>query len=345
MTTELLGRYKRWMEVERDNSETTIETMIAYTKDFLEWLEKRNQSVDMITQDVVNDYLIYCRKKYSHNSLVPITANLRKFLKYFMRKAVDVKIAKTVPPDRDKTPLTKKEIEAIFMEASGDILSEAILKTLYYTGIRISELINLDIEDVDFHRLQITIKHGKGNRSRTVNITSNCAVALQRWLKIRPKPKKGHEAALFISSRKMRISKIVVTNAIKKCASLAGITKQIYPHKFRISMITHMAESGCTVNEIQAQSGHRKVSVLLEYVQHSSERIKKAYERVFEKHDIPVENNVELQPKTENEEYYKKIAFEKYLNGELDLKTLNSMLHAFDGDKDLGKKQRDISYG
>jgi site-specific recombinase XerD len=343
MTTELLEKYKRWLEVERENNDKTVRMMVRFTNDFIGWLSNQGLSLDDINQEAINEYIGRCKKEYSQNSLVPITSNLRKFLVYFLKKEVNVKVARTVSPDRDKTPLTQDEVEALFKEASGDSLAEAILKTLYYSGIRRNELINLNINDIDFNRMQLIIRHGKGNRYRIVNITQDCAMALQRWIQARPKQKKGHENALFISVYGTRVSRTVITNAIRKYASQAKITKHIYPHKFRISMITHMAEKGCTVREIQAQSGHRKVSILVDYIQHSSDRIRKAYENVFEKNSIPDKPDIKV-PMPEDTKYYKKKAFEKYLNGELDNKSLNDILSTFENKKHQEKNNKDVAY-
>jgi len=342
---EILQRFGQWLKLRRGNSDSTIGNAKQYISHFLRWLEENGVQLGKINQEVVDDYLLYCNNKYARNTLVPITINLRKFC-CFLNKDIDVKVAHVKAPNRDKTALTKEEVKKMFKAVEDNPLESAIIKTLYYTGMRISELINLNVDDVDFDRLQITIKHGKGDRYRVVNITRDCAMAIQRWLQVRPKPKEGHEKALFISCYRQRISDFYLWNLVKRTAAKAGITKKVYPHKFRITMITHMAEVGLSPVEIQAQSGHRDIGTLIGYIQHSTERIRKSYERVFE--DGGIEDNVpdervNIRPELSNE-YYKKIVMQKYLDGEIDIDTLHSLLSTLEKKESERKPPIDPSY-
>ena len=250
-------------------------------------------------------------------------------------------------PNRDKTALTEKEVDAMFKAAEDNPLEYAILKTLYYSGMRQQELRSLDIDDVDFDRLQITIKHGKGDRYRVV--TKDCAAAIKRWLQVRPKPKEGHEKALFISCYKQRIGSYYVWKVVKRNAAKVGVTKNVYPHKFRITMITRMAEAGSSPREIQAQSGHKDLETLIGYIQHTPDRIRESYERVFEKKEIfssqPEIQKRNIIPQMSNE-YYKKMAIKKYLDGEIDIDTFHSILANIENNDNNMKKRLniDISY-
>ena len=344
MTTEILQKYKQWMDVQRGNSERTIETMMGHTKKFMKWLDDNEKTIEDIDQDTVDNYVSYIKQKYSHNSLIPIVANLRKFLIHFLGKEVNIKMVQMTAPDIDKTPFTREEVKAIFREASDSPLAEAALKTLYYSGMRSSELTALNINDIDLKRLQITIKHGKGDRSRTVNITRDCARAIQRWLSVKPKAKEGHKNALFISSRRSRISNSFLKKIVKEYAARAGINRQVYPHKFRITMITHMAEMGCTPNEIQAQSGHKSVPTLLGYIQHTPQRIRRVYDEVFENNDetLPDTRKIDV-PQVEDADYYKKLV-QLYSEGEIDTKTFTTMLQTSNGEDNHNKQKRDFAY-
>ncbi|MDD3492010.1 MAG: tyrosine-type recombinase/integrase [Candidatus Thermoplasmatota archaeon] len=338
---DLLIRYERWMKMVRGNSNKTIEKMLSLTKKFLLWLTERGTDISNVNQEQVDDYILYCKKKYSPNTMVPITANLRKLLVYCLELNIVVRIARMKPPERDKTPFTKAEVKDMFDASKDNPLHHAILKVLYYTGMRESELRSLDIEDIDFARLQITIKHGKGDRQRTVNITPDCAHAIQEWLRYRPKAKTGHEQALFLSTHRQRISRTVVVNIVKTTAVKSGITKHAYPHKFRITMITHMAENGCGIKEIQPQSGHHNIETLMGYIVHSAERIRDVYDKTFGDVD-----GTTVTPHTElDTEEYKKRAIDKYLKGELDVTTLTTVLKTYDHDDKPHRRPSDVAYG
>jgi len=343
-----LQGFERWLKVKRGNSESTIVINKHIASRFLRWLTENSIQFENISQEIVDDYLLYCSNKYAKNSLVPVTITLRKFFT-FTGKDIKVKLAHVKAPNRDKTSLTEKEVEAMFKAAEDNPLEYTILKTLFYSGMRQQELRNLDIDDIDFDRLQITIQHGKGDRHRVVNVTRDCAEAIRRWLQVRPKPKEGHEKALFISSYKQRIGSYYVWKTVKRNAAKAGITKNVYPHKFRITMITRMAEAGLSPREIQAQSGHRSVETLIGYIQHSPERIRESYERVFEKKELvspqPYVQNRNIIPQMSNE-YYKKMAIRKYLDSEIDIDTLHSILANIENN-DSNMKRRpniDLSY-
>jgi len=336
-------RYKKWLIVHRENSNSTVKQMLYHNKKFLEWLKEKELNIDDVDQNIIDEYIGECKEKYSHNTLVALTANLRKFLRHYLNKDLIIKIPQIKPPKRDKTPLTKEEVEAIFREAEEDILAYAVLKVLYYTGIRRNELRNLDIEDVDFERLQLRIKKGKGDTYGVVNMTKDCAMAIKRWIEVRPKPKEGHEKALFISIKRNRISNDYIYATVKRYAAKAGIKKPVYPHKFRITMITQMAEEGVPPKLIQAQSRHNSMRTLLGYMNHIDTRAKEMYNKVFEKDEMEVIDTANLFNHFTEE--YKKKAFKKYLDGEIDINTLNSILLTIEGEeRNIDKKTKDIAY-
>jgi len=323
---EILQGYINYLKLRRGNSDLTIRNETYILRRFFKWLEENNTDIEKINQDIVDEYLIYCREKYARNSLVPITISLRKLFK-FLEKDIDVKVASVKAPNREKQALTRKEIEAMFKSAEGNPLETAVLKVMYYSGMREKELINLDVRDVDFDRLQITIRHGKGDRRRVVNITSDCAEAIKRWLQVRPKPKEGHENVLFLSPRKKRMSSCLVWKIVTENAARAGITKKVYPHLMRVCHITHSIEAGLSPKEIQVQSGHHDIGTLMGYVQHTPERIRRSYERAFGDSESVDKITPRQQIKPEiSSGYWKKIAMQKYLSGEIDVDTLHSIL-------------------
>jgi len=339
---EILQGFERWLKVKRDNSENTIKLCKNIMSLFFKWLTTENGvRLEDISQKTVDDYLLYCNNRYAKNFLVPVTITLRKFF-MFLGKDIKVKIAHVKAPNRDKTALTEKEVEAMFRAAEDNPLEYALLKTLFYSGMRQQELRNLDIDDINFDRLQITIKHGKGDRHRIINVTRDCAMAIQRWLQVRPKPKEGHENALFISTYRQRVSSTYIWKLVKRIASEAGITKNVYPHKFRITMITRMAEAGLSPREIQAQSGHKDIGTLMGYVQHNPKRIRESYERVFENDEFfspqPNIKRSDVTPQMSNE-HYKKMAMKKYLDNEITIDELHSILaNIEDGGNNTKKK-------
>lgn len=318
--------------------------MLKWTDHFLDWLEERGLSMDDVTQEAVDEYVMECTDRYSHNSMVPITSNLKKLLVYWRGMELDVNVCRPKAPKIDKTPFTKQEVEDMFKEAKYDPLVYAVLKTLYYSGLRNNELRNLDLRDVNFDNLRITVRYGKQDRWRVVNITRDCAAAIKRYLQYRPRPKKKDEEALFVTRQGNRISRSYLREMVKRTASRAGVAKQAYPHKFRITMITHMAESGCGIKEIQPQSGHRDEKTLMGYIQHSAGRIRDVYDRAFsnDQQDKPKSRKERPTPQVSQEDYKEQIV-KKFLDGDIGRETMNSMLEVFDDTPH--KHNKDIAYG
>ena len=138
MNQKLIEHYRQWMVAQRNNSEKTVELMLKYTRWFLEWIEKREININDVTQDIVNDYIAHCKERYSENTMVVITANLRKLFKHYLKRDdIEIKVARIKSPIRDKTPLTREEVHAMFRAAKNNSLDEAILKTLYLSLIHI----------------------------------------------------------------------------------------------------------------------------------------------------------------------------------------------------------------
>jgi len=302
-------------------------------------LHKKGYRFDEVNQDIVNEYISDLVDAYSHNSLVPHTCNLKKLLVLFLDKDIKIKLKTMKSPQRDKTPFTREEVQRMFTESADDPLAHAVLKILYYAGLRKSELINLDVDDVDFARMQLVIRAGKGKRFRLANISGDCTEAIKRYLVHRPTPKEGHEKALFLSPSRQRISSCCLSGIVKNYAAKPGIEKPAYPHKFRITMITEMAEHGCSLKEIQPQSGHRNVGTLLGYMQHRSSRIRQTYDAVFEREKVA---DTPKDIEDVNEDHLKKQIVRKYLDGELTEDMMSSLLKKLGNNTDSGNS--DIAY-
>jgi integrase len=148
--------------------------------------------------------------------------------------------------------------------------------------LRRSEIINLNIEDIDFQRQKIRVGSNtfnpKRNKHAEINIHPDCLESIKKYLEIR-EPKITSEKALFLNKFGTRIGKADIFWTIKRYAFKIGLKKNAYPHLFRISAITHMAQKGLNIEEIKRQSRHSDIETLLGYIQLSDEEVKDAYMR------------------------------------------------------------------
>jgi len=258
------------------------ETTKSYTRTVSQFIDLIKKQPKDITKEDIERYKYWANeiKYYDRNSLTPKYCAIKTFLEFIGISDKEIKSYKLSPPRlevKPKKPLTREEIQKIFEISESNLRDHAILKTLYFTTIRNRELCNLNIEDVDFQRQKIR-NISKGGHYDERNIHPDCLKAIGDYLALRERAKKGHENALFLNDHRGRIGKTFLHMMIKKYAALAGIKKRVYPHLFRASSITHMAEAGATIPEIMAQSKHRSVDTLVKhYICPSEKHNKEVY--------------------------------------------------------------------
>lgn len=326
---DALEKFRMWLKV-RGKSDGTIKSYTWWIQHFLQYTEN---SIQEIKQSNIDDFVCHIMDNHSDNSVRIATIALKTFLIKYLELPLKVHILNKTTIYRDKTPFTIEEVKKMFAVTKDNPLYHVILKVLYYSALRRQEVINLDLDDV-LPSLQLRVKCGKGKEYKVVNITRDCMAAIQRYIQVRLKPHKRHEKALFITNSRQRITRGGIYHIVKTASAMAGIDRPAYPHKFRITAITHMAEAGLDISEIQAQTHHQEIKSLVGYIQHSQRRIREQYEKAFEN------NGIEVKPPQlqMDREYYKQMAIKKYLDKEIDLATLHDMLTTIEQKKD--KKQR-----
>ena len=176
-------------------------------------------------------------------------------------------------------------LEALHLRASEEpsplaIRDVAIVETLYGSGIRVSELTGLNLDDVDRERSTLRVI-GKGNKERVVPIGNPAMRALDRWIS-EGRPELSSDAiqrALFLGSRGKRIDQRVVRDVVYDATEAVGAEKRLGQHALRHSAATHLLEGGADLRTVQEILGHSSLSTTQIYTHVSEERIKKAYEQ------------------------------------------------------------------
>ena len=240
-----------------------------------------DKPIKNITKQDIDGFIVKLKEKYKQNRMVNRTAGLRHYMKYLGKdKEIDIKVVKVIHTKTEADVLTEDELQRLFQATQDNKISNAILKTLYYTGIRESELINLNIEDIDFESKQVIIRNGKGmsGSPEIINIHDQALESIKRYLEVRETPKPEYEKALFVSSFKRRICPSSIEYIIQDARAKVKITKWIYPHMFRSSLITHMHQNGASAFHIQQQSRHKSLDVLKGYIRPGKEQRLKTYE-------------------------------------------------------------------
>lgn len=226
-------------------------------------------------------------KRYSPSSVARALAAVRMFHLFLLREGeaeanpsegvVRPKVPRTLP-----RPLSQQEVEAI-LAAPGDtdppgIRDRAILEALYGAGLRVSELVGLDVDEVDLDEGSVRVT-GKGSKERIVPLGRFAVTALESYLtRSRPtlaSPKSG--AALFLNQRGGRLTRQGATRLLKRAATRAGLTKRVTPHTLRHSFATHLLEGGADVRVVQELLGHATLATTQIYTLVTGERLREEY--------------------------------------------------------------------
>lgn len=278
--------YIDYLTAERGFSLNTIE---AYENDighFLEYIDSRNKKVREVVEEDISSF-IKCinRIGYTTATLSRKISSLKSFFKFLSEENILDKNPTYVietPQVRRKLPsfLEVEEIEKILEQPDTDssigLRDRTALELLYACGLRISELLSLKIEDIDFNE-DFVICYGKGGKERIIPIGKCAMEFLTRFLaKERKKLDKGKSGGIiFLSSRGKRLSRMGFWKRFNIYCKKAGISKRVTPHTFRHSFATHLLEGGADLRVVQTLLGHNDISTTQIYTHVTRDYLKK----------------------------------------------------------------------
>jgi len=269
--SELNNIYLKKLEIElklRGFSKHTIDSYLRYNKKFMEFIKKdpkliKNDDIKLFLSYLISD------KKLSANSLNLIRASLF----FFYNEVLELNMSNIKTPKIEKklpTVLTKKEVIKLF-DATNNFKSKLILKILYSSGLRVSEVTNLKFEDINFDEKTGIVRQGKGKKDRIFILSKEITDDLTDYQK-RLNKTQGY---IFTNNKNNPISTRNIQKIIKNSAKKANINKNITPHKLRHSFATHLLESGTDIRIIQELLGHSNLQTTQIYTHISREQIKK----------------------------------------------------------------------
>jgi len=226
------------------------------------------QSPETLTSDQIKSYLYYCKEKRSlSNAHINQTISALKLLyRDVLGKDWDASIKIKRPRRGHYMPdiLSKQEVASMIC-VTPNLKHKAIIGLLYSSGIRLGELLNLRLDEIDSDRMIIRVNHGKGNISRDAILAAKTLELLRQYYAHScPKP------LIYIfeswGKRGNRYSGSSVRKIIKRACVKAGIKKNIFPHSLRHAFATHMLEQGTNLKLIQKLLGHRSLSSTMVYL-------------------------------------------------------------------------------
>ena len=253
-------------------------TVYCYERFVIQMLKQINKEPKDITLDDLNNYKIYMSKDkhYSKESLITHIGCIKTFFKALDLNTTN-KLKSPKKPKHLTEVLTEDEVKAILEKAKNtDPMDYALTSVMYYGGLRVSEVANLTLDNIDFNEGTIRINSGKGDKDGIIYIHSDALNAVNNYLPNRLTPINGSKA-LFISRKRRGISTGLINDKVKVYAVKSGITKRVYPHLFRHSLATHMLQNGADLTHVQRQLRHESITTTSKYVHLADRELKKAY--------------------------------------------------------------------
>lgn len=246
--------------------------------------------MDQVNPLIIRSWLAVLLQKNQSASVARKLSSLRSFFGYWVKKGkLNQNPAKTVhsPKVPKKLPrfLTVDEMFALLDAPKGeDILHKrdrAILELLYSCGLRVSELVGLDLKDIDFDN-RLARVWGKGNKERIVPIGKKAIECLQEYILNRNQliaSKRSESQAVFINNRAERLNVRSVQRMVEECIKLCGISKEVSPHVLRHSFATHLLNAGADLRSIQELLGHSSLSTTQKYTHVNLDQLMKVYDQ------------------------------------------------------------------
>lgn len=283
MDTSLIREYINYITYNKRLSENTIKTYSYSLKQFSSYIKK---DLSKVTSEDIESYINYINGYEDRTINQKITA-LKEFYKFSSRKNKFPNPMELISgrKNRKKLPryLTVEEVDnllSIELNNKFDYRNKAMLELMYACGMRVSEVLNLKINDIDFVDSSLKV-NGKGNKERFIPINDTALKYTKEYIDnyrndLIPKYKNSSEY-LFLNNHGEKLSRVSFDKTIKKLASEKNIQKEVTPHILRHSFATHLIEAGANLRSVQMLLGHENITTTEIYTHLSNDFIKNSY--------------------------------------------------------------------
>lgn len=292
--------FLNYLEARKNYSQKTVEQYDRHLKKFEEYLileKKESLDVENIDLKLVENFRVFLYKSKSKISVKTANAymiTMRSFLKFLWKKEIETLPATTIDlmkqEDRKVEFLTEEELDRLFSAPDKEniiwIRDIAIMKCIYSTGLRISELTNLNIDDIDLKRKEFAVRW-KWRKIRVVYLTDEAAEAIDDYLKVRSDHLKPlfirhnvkHDNIDILTDEKSRLSRFYITTLIKTYAKKAIIFKDISAHTLRHSFATTLLWKWADLRSIQEMLWHSSISTTQVYTHITNQKLKEVHSK------------------------------------------------------------------
>lgn len=288
---EWIDRFLEHLRIERNSSEHTVK---AYAEDLFaarDFLSHGGQlpSLEALTTRQIRAFLAHLHESgYATSTIGRRLSSVRSFCRYLCRQGA----LERNPTEGLRSPRAGKKLPMFMGDSQIEMLlnappadtvlgirDRAILETVYAGGLRVGELVALNLEDADLQQGFVRVQ-GKGKRQRLAPIGSYAVRAIEHWLQVRStKILPGREeSALFLNKNGTRLSTRSVARMLEKYLAQAGLDPKISPHTLRHTFATHLLNRGADIRSVQEMLGHASITTTQIYTHLTSDRLREAYD-------------------------------------------------------------------
>lgn len=285
--------FLNFLKVERNSSELTIKSYTDDLQHVTEFFEEQTGRVPEpadIEVSQLRNYVAYLHEcGYARSTVARRLACLRSFFRYCNREG----ICETNPAKPLRTPragrklphfLTTEEIGKLLLAPPANrddgLRDRAILETMYSAGLRVAEVVGLNLDDLDRSAGVLRVL-GKGRKERVAPVGSYAMRALDRWLAVRKPDEKAdpvEQQAIFLNRFGRRLTTRSIGRMLEKHIKTTGLSSQTSPHTLRHSFATHLLDGGADLRSVQELLGHKSLTTTQIYTHVSTKRLRETYE-------------------------------------------------------------------
>lgn len=264
--------FKSYLQIERSLSDNSVQAYIRDIKKFASYAIPLNLNELKITRENISDFLAELKgNNISARSQARIISGIKAYYKYLIMEDYikfnptelieSPKIGLKLPDTLSLIEIDKL-IAAVDLSNSQGERNRAILETLYSCGLRVSELINLQLSNIHFKEGYLKVI-GKGDKERLAPIGGRALHYLKIYInevRNHQSIKKGHDDFVFLNNRGAKLTRVMIFLIIQKLSEIIGLKKKISPHTFRHSFATHLIEGGADLRAVQEMLGHESIT-------------------------------------------------------------------------------------
>lgn len=284
---ETIENFSNFLKFERNFSDNTLDAYIRDIRKFKTYAEENLESAKpkTISYEDLQEYLVQqSKQKISERTQARWISSIKSFFKFLLEEEIREDNPATLLegpklglylPDTLSTEDIERITKSIDLSTDLGIRNQCMIEVLYGCGLRVSELIDLKISDINFKEGFIKVE-GKGKKIRFVPLAKYTSKLIKNYIenvRINNKINKKYEDILFLNSRGSAMSRVIVFIIIKELAEKAGIRKNISPHTFRHSFATHMLQNGADLRFIQEMLGHSSITTTEIYTHLNTEEL------------------------------------------------------------------------